>query len=251
VSFGWIGESWSLFQANAGVWIVAALVFFFVPLIVGAVVGGIIGATSHLAASSFGTRPSLPSILSGGGMPFGPNLLIRLFSWAWTAYFYGSVYRMAVAQVRGEPIGTQDIFGGGSTFVKYLGLSLVYGLAVGVGTVLCLIPGLIVAALLLPMYAMAADGYDFGSALNKSSDAMKADLMSGSLFVLVMGLILLVSVIPCFLGLLVTMPMWWIIGALAYRDMVGFSGAASAPPAAPDYGQGQSPVWPPPPGPSQ
>jgi hypothetical protein len=246
VNFGWIGESWSLFSANAGVWIITVLICGLVPGIVGGLVGAAVGASGRVAPPAFGTGPSalLPWILSGG-LPLGANLLLRIFSLAWTAFFYGGVFRMAVKQVRGETIDISDVFAGGPTFIKFLILCLVFGISVSIGAVLCVFPAFIVAGLFLPLFAIAADGADIGDAISRSVDAMKADIWMAALFVFVMGLIYLVSLIPCFLGALVTIPMMWLISALAYRDMVGFSGGA---PSGPYYGQGQAGVWPPPPG---
>ena len=274
VNFGWIGESFELFKANAGVWIVAVLVSVGVPALMGGLIGGMIGfnAAAHPppvsptfggpgapfgsagapfggGASPFGGGSPFNNPALGGGLPLGVNVGLRIFSWVWTAFFYGGVYRMAVNQVRGRAISFGDIFSGGPTFLPMLGFSFVYGLAVGVGTLLCVVPGFLLAGLLLAGYALIADGAGIGDAISRSNDGMKADMWSAAGFVFVLGLLVLVSAIPCGLGLFVTMPMFWLISALAYRDMVGMPGLAA--PAGPVYGQPQSGVWPPPPAPGQ
>ena len=60
-----------------------------------------------------------------------------------------------------------------------------------------------------------------------------------------MGLLALVSALPLGLGLLVTVPMVFLLPALAYRDMVGMPGMVF--PAPPSYDPPQAGVWPPPP----
>ena len=175
----------------------------------------------------------------------GANIGLRIFSAAWTAFFYGGVYRMAVKQVRGEPISFGDIFSGGPTFLPMLGFNIVYGLASGIGLLFCLVPGFLIMGLLLAGPALVTDGAGVGGAISRSNDGMKVDMWNAAAFVFVMGLILVVSAVPCGLGLFVTVPMYWLISALAYRDMIGIPGLAA--PAGPSYGAPQPGVWPPPP----
>jgi hypothetical protein len=255
VSFGWIGESWRFFSQTAGVWIVAVLIAAAVPLIIGGIIGGIVGASrvsSPVPIPNFpasqGPFGSLSPLALGGGLPIGINIAIRLFSWAWTSFFYGGVYQMAVKQVRGEQIAFSDIFSGGPLFIPMLTFSLIYGILVGVGTLFCIVPGLLVAGLFLPGYALIADGItSIGDVFTRCTEAMKADIWNAALFVFVMGLLILVSAIPCGLGLFVTLPMYWIISALAARDMAGMSGGGMPPPDPYGYQTPSPGVWPPPP----
>ena len=242
VNYGWIGESWSLFTANAGIWIVAVLISFLAPTILNLMLTAAFGQASTTAT------PGLPPAFSGltRQLPPALNIFSNILSAAWHAFFYGGVYKMAVKQVRGEPIAFGDIFSGGGTFLSMLGFNIVFGLAVGIGFVLLIIPGLIVTALLLPAYALIADGESISTAISRSIDGMKQDLWSGVGFVVVLGLLILVSVLPCFLGLLATYPMNFLIAALAYRDMVGMP-TGNVPLANPYYQQPQPGVWPPPP----
>ena len=250
VNFGWINEAFSLFGAQAGLWIAAVLFVVGIPAVIGGIFGFAVGQQQHTlpAAGSFGGA-AFGNILSGG-LPPGVSFAIRLFGVVWTAFFYGGIFRMAVKQVRGEFVSFSDLFSGGPTFLTFLGFNIIYGLAVGLGTVLCIVPGLIVAALLLPAYALLADGRGISAALSESSDGMKQDLWNGVGLVLVLGLIVLVSAIPCGLGLFVTYPMLWLIPALAYRDMIGMPTAegfaSNTAPVSPSQG-----VWPPPPSATQ
>lgn len=249
VNFGWIGEAWNLFMANAVPWIVAVLVMALVPALVGFIIGIVIGGSAASTGGGYpsaGTSPFARSPLLGGGLPLGANLTIQIFSLVWRAFFSGGVYRMAVKQVRGEPISVSDVFSGGPLFLNMLLLNLVYGLGVGIGTLLCIIPGLLVAGLLFPAFALIADGDSLSTALTRSSNAMKQDMWSAAGFIFVMGLLVLVSAIPCGLGLLATYPMFWLISALAYRDMVGMPNLPGM--GQPAYGEAQPGVWPPPPG---
>ena len=266
VNFGWIGESFELFKANVAVWIVATLMAF-VPSIIGGIIGGVIGANAAMhppvAQPPFGTPPfgSSPygSSPFGGqrnpfdsGLPPGLQIGLQIFSALYSAWLYGGIYQTAVKQVRGESVSVSDIFSGGSIIWKMLGFNIVYGFASVIGFVLCIVPGFLVGGILFPGYALIADGETVGNAISRCIDAMKKDMWNAAGFVLVMGLLLLVSLLPCGLGVFVTLPMFFLVSALAYRDMIGMPGLGA--PASP-FGQPQTPgytpgVWPPPPGPT-
>lgn len=252
VNFGWIGEAFELFKANSGVWIVAALMSL-LPLILGFMIGAAFGASAALhpsqaGAPPFGGSPGFGGAASSltGGLPPGVSALVRIISALYTAWLYGGIYQTAVKQVRGEPTTVADIFSGGPLMLKMLGFNIVYGLAVGIGLLLCIVPGLLLGGLLIPGFALIADGETVGNAISRSIDAMKRDMWNAALFAIVIGLLVAVSIIPCGLGLFVTVPMFYLTAALAYRDMVGMPGS---PPVTGYSGYGTSApgVWPPPP----
>ena len=244
VSFDWINEAFSLFKINWGVWVVAVLVLIVLPATVGGVVGAVFGATNAISASSRPTGFGQPSAFTQG-LPIGLNLVIQIFSIAFQAFMYGGLYRMAVKQVRNEQITFGDIFSGGPYFLPMLGFTIIYGLAAGIGFLLLIVPGLLVVSLLLPGFALIADGEGVSNAISRSVEAMKRDMWSGAGLMIVMGLVFLISLIPCGLGMFVTYPMLWIVSALAYRDMVGIPAGAGGY-APPGYGAPAAPgVWPP------
>jgi len=256
VNFGWIGEAFDLFKANTGVWIVATLLSL-VPVILSFIIGAIYGAGTALSGNAGqlpAPNPADPAAAFTraltGGLPPGLSAVIRIVTAVYTAWLYAGVYQAAVKQVRGEAISTGDLFSGGPLMWKMLGFNIVYSFAVGIGTLLCIVPGLLLAGLLFLGYALIADGETVGNAISRSMDAMKRDMWNAAAFVFVMGLLLIVSAIPCGLGLFVTLPIFFLTGALAYRDMIGMpgSGAPASPYGAVPYGAANTPgVWPPPP----
>ena len=242
VNFGWINESFELFKANAGIWIVATLALVFVPGVFGFIIGTVFGAANAVAGSSggFGRSPF------SSGLPFAVQFLVQLVTLSYQAFLYGGLYGMAVKQVRGEPISFNDLFSGGRYFLPMLGFQILFLLAFLIGFFLLIVPGLLVASLMIPTYAQIADGVSFSDAISRSIDGMKRDMWSGIAFLFVMGLVILVSLIPCGLGALVTYPMLWIVSALAYRDMVGMPGGNPSA-FGMGYGTAAPGVWPPPP----
>ena len=261
VSFGWIGEAFELYKANIGVWIVAALMIF-VPSLIRVILSAFFqnSGISHqpYGQPPFGSNPfpsgsspfGVPQNQLTGGLPAGLYIFVLLGSSLYSAWLLGGVYSTAVKQARGESISIGDIFSGGPLIWKMLGFNIVYTFAVALGWCFCLVPGFLLSGLLFPAYALIADGETVGNAITRSFEAMKRDMWNAGAFVFVMGLLLLVSAIPCGLGLLVTIPMFYLVAALAYRDMIGMPGAVSMTGAygvPPGYGAAQSGVWPPPP----
>ena len=248
VNFGWIGEAFELFKANAGVWIVATLMAF-VPSLIGGVIGFSVGFAAARSGTinppAYGQSPFGGQSLTGG-LPPALYWSVQIFSLVYSAWLYSGIYQTAVKQVRGEMVSVGDIFSGGPLMLKMLGFNLVYALAVGIGLIFCLVPGFLLSGLLFPGYALIVEGETVGNAISRSMDAMKRDMWNAAAFVFVLGLLVAVSIIPCGLGLFVTLPMFFLSGALAYRDMIGMPGAGQAAPA---YGAGTAPgVWPPAPG---
>lgn len=201
---------------------------------------------------------------------FGVTMLL------YYSFLYGGLFQMAVNQVRGLSIAYRDIFSGGRLFGRMLGAMLLLGLAgyateliavgpgllrlwlsphamtaiiaafvFGILILMCL--GLILWGLLLPAFALMADGEPIFGALRRSVRGMKAQWLPAAGFVFVLGLLVYASEIPCGIGLLATIPMVFLICALAYRDLVGMPNMA--PPPVPGYAPAAPGVWPPPPGP--
>lgn len=247
VNFGWIGESWRIFGQAAGVWIVAILLYGIVSNIIqGVLVAAFANPDYAAPPNPFGWRYNF-------GVHYGTNsnltplgqILSLAFSWVYGAFQSASLYRVAVRQVRGETVSFSDMIGGGPYFGAMLLFNLLYALAMLVGVIAICVGALVVMALLLPAPAMIADGESPTGALSRSLDAMKQDWLTATGFIFVFLLLLLVSIIPCGLGIFVTIPMLHIISALAYRDMAGMPNVPGR--VGPEYGTAPTGVWPPPP----
>ena len=281
VSYGWISDAWRLFSAQMGVWVAATAVLL-VPIVVFiATLYAVMWTTMFphgliappppphgLPTSPLAAQASMNARMAGL-MPW--EIGISLGYNVWAAYLYGGMFRMAVRQVRGLPIAMGDIFRGGRLFGRMLGafLLLVFGayfleavcagpaglliwrhgpvvaaVAAGVGGVLLLF-GLVLTAtgVLLPSFALMADGDGVLTALKRSIRAMKSRWAGVAGLVFVLGVLVYVSEIPCGVGLLATFPMVFLVCALAYRDMVGMPNMV--PPPAPVYPAAELGAWPP------
>jgi hypothetical protein len=107
---------------------------------------------------------------------------------------------------------------------QYLGQfivgSILYGIIVGIGFILCVIPG-IIAMILLAFYGfyILDQGMSGTEALSASYNLVKDNFGRVFLVLLVAFLINLVGALLCGIGLLVTAPICWIIVAYAYRKL--------------------------------
>ncbi|MGI4789203.1 MAG: hypothetical protein ACRYFS_10185 [Janthinobacterium lividum] len=286
VNFGWISDAWRLFSAQMGVWIVATLILFAPSVVLVIIFYAMMWSTMFPGGLPGATQPvpgANPFPAPGANPAFMGNHFGTIFAWEfgfialysiWAAYMYGGLYRMAVQQVRGLPIEVRDVFRGGALFGRMLGGLWLLGLGAYVLEAVCIGPfgllvwqhgpaaALIVAGIvgvvlflalmltlpgmLLPSFALIADGDGVITAIKRSFRAMKTSWPAAAGFVFVMGLLVYVSEIPCGIGLLATIPMVFLITALAYRDMLGMPNMVA--PVMPGYAQAGEGVWPPAPG---
>jgi hypothetical protein len=249
INYGWVSEAWNLFSAKAGVWIGASAMLL-VPVVIGYVlflISGFslmatLGSSSHAsAAASVGLAflGFLGLVAMGGG-----------------GFFLScGLHGMATRQVKGEQIEFSDVFRGGPFFWRALGLGLLVGIGVYIGTLFLIIPGLILAGLTLPALSMVTDGEAVFPAIQRSIDAMKNDLLNSVLLYLLLSLIMYAGSLALGIGIFVTMPIYWLVSALTYRDMVGIPGVprggwriAPPPPVAwppPNANPPPANIWPP------
>jgi len=107
----------------------------------------------------------------------------------------------------------------GATLLAFLVISVFTFLA----SLLCLIPGLIVAAMYQFTYLFIVDKkMDFWPAMQASHELVKKDYFGFTLFLLALILINIGGALLCFVGLLITMPLLYAAITVAYRDLVGF-----------------------------
>jgi hypothetical protein len=198
IDFGVIGGAWDLFQRQPAPWVVATLVVIVVSSVVGFVVGLVV--------------PYVGGFL--GGLP--ANLL-----------FVGML-RMAFKQIRGQTPAVGDVFDIGDVLVPAIVAWLITSIAIGIGTALCVIPGLIAAGLLLFTSPLVADRrLDGVQAATLSFETLKGELVMASVFALALALVAVVGVLACGVGLLVTLPLVTLAIALTYRNYFPDTGAVS------------------------
>jgi len=116
-----------------------------------------------------------------------------------------------------------DLFKGFNFFVPTLVASIVMGLFVFAGTLLCIIPGLVVAAMYKFTYLFIVDKrMDFWPAMQASHAVAKNDYFGFTMFLLLMALVNILGFLCCIIGLLVSVPVTIAAITVAYQELVGF-----------------------------
>lgn len=239
VRLSWLAEAMRLFAAQAGAWLgMTALLLTlsaFLTIAFALAAGSARGPSSHSPHS-----PHLwwYALLGWDMLAAASHLLV-------TSLLSGGIYGMAARQARGEPIRFRDVFHPGGTGLRLTGFCLLWGACVGVGLVFLILPGLLLAALLLPAFALIADGAGVFEAISRSLSATARHAPALFGLTLLLTVLLALAVPPCLLGLLLVQPLLWLLSPLAVRDLIVRPAAFAAAP--PDFGPAREGVWPPPP----
>lgn len=196
-------------RAKMGVWAVASLIYIVAVLIIEAILFGILYAMGLFGQAS--ANPSFASIAA--------QLVVNLIILAATAYFQAGFIRMALKQVRGQEIQTNDLFSAGDVTGPAIVTQLVYGIATYIGTLLCIIPGLIVAGRGMLAMPLTVDRGEAGiGAFQKSWEALKNDTLNAVLFLFAAAIVSSLGALACGIGAIFTAPIFPLALAITYRD---------------------------------
>ncbi len=237
IRFEVIGEAWQLFTQQMGTWVMAVLLMFVVLMVPAAVM--FFSMFGMLMASLAGGRNGAP--IFGVGMMLGfPVAIMLLMVLAFV--LMGGLYRMAIKQVRGEPIQLSDVWSVTDVLVNLLGGGLLVAFATMVGAVLCYLPALIVGGLLMLTIPLIVDQKMSPiEAATRSWNALKSEwLMAGVLF-FVLSFIGGLGAIAVYIGMLFTYPIFILGVALVYRDFILGPGGPPPPGSGSPYPVGVTP----------
>jgi uncharacterized membrane protein len=140
--------------------------------------------------------------------------VFQLLSWIVGAVAALGIYNMTLQITAGQ---TPDI---GRAFTsdrwgEWFLFSLVYGIMVGVGLILCVIPGLFVLAFFgMAPYFFLDRGMSLGDALNASREAASRGYAMPVILAIIVGI---AGAILCGIGALITAPAAYIAVAFLYR----------------------------------
>jgi uncharacterized membrane protein len=188
-----VGYAWKKFQQYAGPLILIVLIV---------VVVNLIGAILRFTIDSFVV-----------------GALVAVLFWIVGQIVTIGVINASLMVTRGETPEPGKAFN-----TEYLGPfiigSILYGLIVLIGLILCIIPG-IIAAFMLSFYGfyILDRGLSATDALTASFNMVKDNFGKVFLVILVAFVINFIGAILCGIGLLVTAPICWIILAYAYRKL--------------------------------
>ena len=131
------------------------------------------------------------------------------------------LYRAALAVTSGRPIVFSELYSS-ENIGPFLMTVFLYGLAVGVGLILCVIPGIVVAFLgfLAPFYVLDQNQSPV-DALKSSFSTVQANLGAMVPFGILAFLVYIAGAIACGIGILVSAPVALIATAYVYRSLNG------------------------------
>ena len=134
------------------------------------------------------------------------------------------IYTMKRLMGRRAEIG--DLFKGFNFFVPALVASLLIGVFVFAGTLLLIIPGLIIAAMYKFTFLFIADKrMDFWPAMQASHAVVKNDYFGFVMFLILAFLVNVLGFLCLVVGLLVTVPATFAAITVAYKELVGIDPA--------------------------
>jgi hypothetical protein len=244
VRFDAIGEAWRLFSAQMGVWIPSLLVVLVISLALSIGLSLLVGM-----AFGLGTFWAPKQAVGFSLMAIIGQMAASLISGVFTYALTGGLFKMAIRQSRGETIQVGDIFGALDRALPLIGAYLLTTILIYVGMLFCVLPGLILAGLFMFVVPLIVD-QNMGviRAIETSFNTLKSDWLMAALFYLVIAIVAGLGAIACGIGLLFTVPLFFLGIALVYRDFFyGTPAAAYGAAAPPGYGP-QPPAGAPPAG---
>ncbi len=129
---------------------------------------------------------------------------------------------MCLSKLHGRRGEVGDIFKGFDFFVPAMLAGLLISVFVSVGALLCIIPGIVAAAVCQFAYLFVMDKrMDFWPAIQASYEIVRQDYFGFTMFVVALGLLNLLGTLALVVGLLITVPVSMAATAAAYRDIVG------------------------------
>ena len=206
-----ISTGWEIFKSEMGL------------VIGGVIVAGIINGIASAPASI------LQEMMKHGA--FGQEAMI-IAGLAWFGlYFLGIAVQLYMTLglnilllnvVRGQGAEIGDLFKGGPYFLRMLGSSFLFGLAVGVGTLLCIVPGIIVALMFWPYAYLLVDKDPPGiDCLSRAKEITENNWGAVFLIALASFGINMLGLAACCVGLIFTAPLTSLMMAVAYCRMTG------------------------------
>lgn len=212
-----IGEAWALFQQEMGTWVLAGLVMCGLWIAVG------LCMTVAFVALGIGIGAAVGSGTNGGesaGLLMIPLMLCGyIVVFAVFSALVSGPYRMAIKQVRGEPITLGDMFLPVAMWPRIIAANILMALLAAVGTLFFVIPGLIIAGLMFLTLPLIVDrNMGVIEAMGESSRVLKDEWLMAAVFAAVLGFLSGLGVLLLGFGILFTYPLLYLGHAVIYRD---------------------------------
>lgn len=198
-----ISDAWALFKQNAGILVGATVITMAVSMLIS-------GVASVLQDP--GNDAAL--VIAGAVVNLIGNIV--------NTFLTIGMIRLCLAVARGEPRDIGMLFSGGPYFWRYLGVSILFGIAMFVGLLLLLIPGIYVAITYWPSMFLVIDrNTRVFESLRVAGELAKGNRIN-SVVLGVFGLLInFAGLMMCFVGLFATIPIVYLMVVSAYLSMTG------------------------------
>ncbi|RMF93327.1 MAG: hypothetical protein D6741_13820, partial [Planctomycetota bacterium] len=165
----------------------------------------------------------LAATQAGENAVFLVDAIHRLVSFAWSVFCTPVFARFAVHVVRGDPDPGRGIIPPASVFLHTFLAMLLYSLSVGLGLILLIVPGIILALMFLFAVWIAADrevnAIDAFSISYRATSGNKLTLFAAFLVTYLVGMLLVL--VTCGLGVFAVAPFFVTLYTLAYLRCTG------------------------------
>lgn len=137
------------------------------------------------------------------------------------------LYWMMLKVQRDEPVEFGDLFAGFSEFGRALGVYVLYSIAVVIGLVLLVVPGIVLAVGLWPaLYLVLDDGLGVTDTLSKAWDMTKGHRWRLFALGVVLFLFTMLGLVALIVGVFVTGALATLVSAAAYEELaLAYEGA--------------------------
>jgi hypothetical protein len=217
IRFEVISEAWQLFTQQMKTWVLAVLVMIVIMMIPGFIMGFGMVAAMGLGAAA-GER--------GGAAIFGLGTMAVMFVGMLVMIvlafiMMGGLYRMAIKQVRGEPIQLSDLWSVTDVLPQLALGGLLMGLSMGIASLACYLPMFIVGGLLMLTIPLIVDQkMPAIEAMTRSWNTLKQEWLMAAVLYFVLNFVAGIGAIALYVGMLFTYPLLFLGTALVYRDFI-------------------------------
>ncbi len=218
-----LSATWEIYKAQVGILVASTLI-----------VGGV-GLAANMIGS--GIQQAVMLVVAGaGGGQAGNNQALGIvavlvatgISWilsiAVNTYMQAGLHGLLLRIARGdEPAEISVLFSGRRYFWPFLGAMLLFQIMIGLGLLLLIVPGIILALMFWPcLYVIVDRGAGVFEALDRARAVTAENYSAVILLALANFGIQILGIFPglC-IGLLFTAPFGWLLFAVAYVRMSG------------------------------
>jgi uncharacterized membrane protein len=215
VHFNLFSKAWKVIKSNATVFVLGTIVFFLLDTLF------TMPAQFLQSYLAYGSITALnPKNFDLEGFIIGSVVLgIVMFT---TSCIYYKISSAAVVLAETGNIQIESIFKGFKNLNQLFQFSLVYGFAVTFGLLLFIIPGIIIASVLaFAPLAIMHENLNATEAIQVTWERTKPYLIEVVIFQILGSLICFSGALLCLVGLLATIPIYYVAVGLQYRELRG------------------------------